>query len=89
MSKQPQRICAVCRQSKPKKQLIRLVKGPDGVISYDNTGKKPGRGAYICIDPQCIAIAKQKHSMDRALKGKVAEDIWQNIETSLEEQTNE
>jgi uncharacterized protein len=89
MGKRPERICAVCRESKLKEQLIRVVKDPNGIISLDVTGKKPGRGAYVCKDPQCIGIAKQKHSLDRALKGKLSENIWLSIENSFEESDNE
>ena len=89
MSKKPERICTVCREMKPKDQLIRVVKDPQGTISVDSTGKKPGRGAYICNDPECIGKAKQKHSLDRSLKAKVSNEVWQRIDQAIEDKTNE
>ena len=51
--KQPLRMCLGCREMKPKRELVRIVKSPDNEISLDHTGKKPGRGAYVCRDPIC------------------------------------
>ena len=50
----PMRMCLGCREMKPKKELLRIVHGPDGSVTADATGKKPGRGAYICISEECL-----------------------------------
>ncbi|MBQ4224730.1 MAG: YlxR family protein, partial [Oscillospiraceae bacterium] len=54
----PMRVCLGCGEKKPKKELIRIVRSPEGVISADATGKKPGRGAYICPRTECLLKAK-------------------------------
>ena len=63
--KQPQRICAVCRESKLKRELIRLVRDPEGNISLDPTGKKSGRGAYLCNNPECLKKARKQRCLER------------------------
>ena len=57
--KVPIRRCVGCGEGKPKKELVRVVRSPEGEISLDTTGKKPGRGAYICPDPACLAKARK------------------------------
>ena len=59
IKKIPLRMCTGCGESKPKKELIRVVKSPDGIISLDFTGKKSGRGAYVCPDIQCLKKARK------------------------------
>ena len=81
--KQPQRICAVCRESKPKRELIRLVRDPQGNVSVDSTGKKSGRGAYICNNPECLKRARKQRSLERSLKVKIPDDLWEQIEAAL------
>ena len=78
--KQPERICAVCRKSKPKQELIRLVRDAEGNVSLDDTGKKPGRGAYLCHDPECLKQAKKRRSLERSLKAKIPDELWPEIE---------
>ena len=77
--KTPMRMCIGCREMKPKKELIRVVKSPEGDISLDPTGKKNGRGAYVCRDINCIKkIAKQKalsHAFGIPVESKVYNDL--------------
>lgn len=80
IKKMPQRTCVACRQVKLKKQLIRVVRNAEGSISIDPTGKAPGRGAYICADMECIAKARKSKALDRALKIKIGEDIYNELE---------
>lgn len=80
MKKQPERMCAFCREIKLKKELVRLVRNSDGFISLDSSGKKSGRGAYLCYNPECLKKAKKQHSLERALKGKIPEQLWLEIE---------
>jgi uncharacterized protein len=88
MKKQSERICAVCRESKLKTDLIRLVRDPQGEVSLDPDGKKPGRGAYLCYNPECFKKAKKQRALERSLKGKIPEDLWQAIRECLEERSN-
>ena len=55
----PERQCLGCGAHKPKQELLRVVRGPDGTVTLDFTGKKPGRGAYICPDPACFKKARR------------------------------
>lgn len=68
---------------KEKKELIRVVKNADGEISLDATGKKPGRGAYICNDPECLAKARKAGKLDRAFSCKVSPEIYDTLESEL------
>ena len=62
----PMRQCLGCREMKPKGELIRVVRSPEGEISLDFKGKKPGRGAYVCPNQQCLARAKKARGLERA-----------------------
>ncbi len=81
--KQPQRICAVCRESKLKRELIRLVRDPEGNISLDPTGKKSGRGAYLCNNPECLKKARKQRCLERSLKTKIPDELWEQIEAAI------
>ena len=80
----PLRKCLGCDEMIGKKGLIRVVKTKDGEISVDPTGKKSGRGAYICNDADCFAKARKKRSLERALKCEISPELYE----SLEEQIN-
>lgn len=64
----PMRSCFVCRTKQPKENLIRLVREPSGVVSWDFVGKMPGRGAYVCKNETCIEKALEKERLAKALK---------------------
>jgi predicted RNA-binding protein YlxR (DUF448 family) len=66
--RKPQRTCVVCRSTTAKRALHRIVRSPAGSISYDPTGKAPGRGAYLCGQPACLEAARRRGSIQRALK---------------------
>ncbi len=70
----PMRRCAGCMESKPKKELIRIVEGPDGALHPDLTGKANGRGVYLCPNAQCFALAKKKRAIPRSLDISVTEE---------------
>ena len=76
IKKIPQRQCLGCNEHKPKRDLLRVVKSPDGEISLDFTGKKSGRGAYICKDIQCLRKARKSHRIDRSLSCTVPEEVY-------------
>ena len=64
----PMRQCVGCREMKEKRALIRVVKSPEGEISLDFRGKKPGRGAYLCPDPACLARARKSKALEGQMK---------------------
>ena len=70
----PQRTCVACRQTKAKKDLIRVVRTPGGEIEIDETGKKDGRGAYICPTLECINKAMKGSQLEHTLKSSIAEE---------------
>ncbi|MDO4547885.1 MAG: YlxR family protein [Clostridia bacterium] len=78
-------MCVGCREMKPKAELIRVVKPPEGEAFLDPTGKKPGRGAYICRDVECLKKAKKQKSLSRALDAAMSEEIYAQLERRLEE----
>ena len=67
----PQRQCLGCREMKNKKDLIRVVRSPEGEISLDFKGKKPGRGAYVCPDAGCLAKARKSRALERAFETEI------------------
>jgi len=66
--KVPARMCVACREMRPKKELIRVVRRPDGAVAIDTGGKMPGRGAYVCVKRECIALAKKRRIFERNLE---------------------
>ena len=64
----PQRTCVACRRTTAKRELVRIVRVPEGGVEVDPTGKRAGRGAYLCPTPDCWRLAVQKGRLDRALK---------------------
>lgn len=68
----PQRTCVACRSERPKREMVRIVRAPDGVVSVDPTGKQSGRGAYLCLQPTCWQTALKRHALDRALKTELS-----------------
>lgn len=72
----PQRRCSGCGVSKPKRELVRVVRAADGTVSLDLTGKKAGRGAYVCPDAACLAKARRAKRIERALEVSIPEEIY-------------
>ncbi len=75
----PLRMCAVCRQSKEKNELLRIVKNKDGEIFIDPTGKANGRGAYICKDGPCIEKAEKTKALDRSFREAVNKEFYSTL----------
>lgn len=75
----PMRKCLGCNEMKPKRELIRAVKSPEGEISLDLTGKKSGRGAYICPDKDCFDKARKGRRIERALETKIPEEVYDEM----------
>lgn len=87
--KVPLRKCVACQDMKPKKELIRIVRTPAEEVQIDLTGKKAGRGAYLCGKVSCFKLAKKSKAFDRALKQHVGEHIYDQLEqdfVAVEEQ---
>lgn len=75
----PQRKCIVCGENKDKNNLIRIVKNKEEGIILDPTGKKNGRGAYICKDEKCINEAKKKRKLEKVFKTEISDDLYEEI----------
>lgn len=71
----PMRMCVGCREMKPKKELLRAVRSPDGRVSLDTTGKKPGRGAYCCYNAECLRRALKQGQLDRQLEVRLSDEV--------------
>lgn len=82
--KVPLRRCLGCNESKPKKELVRVVRSPAGEISLDPVGKKPGRGAYLCPSAQCLAKARKAKRLERALELAIPAEVYDSIEREIE-----
>lgn len=79
------RQCVGCREMKPKKDLIRVVKSPEGQVSLDFRGKLPGRGAYVCPDSACLARARKSRALERAFETALPPEVWQALEEQMKE----
>lgn len=77
--KTPMRMCVGCREMKPKKELLRIVKPPEGEIRFDRTGKAPGRGAYICKSQTCLTRAVKQKQLERALEHKLEPGVYEQL----------
>ena len=80
----PQRQCMGCRERKAKKEMIRVVRGTDGTVSLDFSGKLNGRGAYICPDPECLKKAQKAKSLERALEVPIPEEVYARLQKEME-----
>ena len=80
----PMRQCLGCREAKPKKELIRVVRSPEGEISLDFKGKASGRGAYICHDPQCLKKAIKSKALERAFSTQIPPEIYDKLNQQME-----
>ena len=80
----PMRQCLGCREMKPKKELCRIVRSPEGEISLDLKGKAPGRGAYICPDRACLERARKSKALNRAFDMAVPDNVYDALIANLE-----
>lgn len=76
----PLRKCTGCGEMKPKNTLVRVVKSPEGELSVDLTGKKSGRGAYVCIDKACLAASRKARRLERAFACRVPDELYDELE---------
>ena len=84
MKKIPMRMCTGCGEMKPKRELIRVVKSPEGEIALDRTGRLPGRGAYVCPDPECLKKARKTRRLERVFSSAIPDEIYDALEKELE-----
>ena len=80
----PQRQCMGCRERKAKKELIRVVRGTDGVVSLDFSGKLNGRGAYLCPNAACLAKAQKAKSLERSLEVPIPQEVYDRLAKEME-----
>ena len=80
----PQRQCLGCNEHKPKKELLRVVRTPEGEVTLDFTGKKSGRGAYICFDVKCLKKARKSKRIEKSLETEIPEEIYDSMESELD-----
>ena len=79
----PQRQCVGCRVMKDKKALIRVVRTPEGGIVLDSTGKRAGRGAYVCPDPACLKKARKSRALERTFALEIPETVYDALEAQM------
>ena len=85
VKKVPQRQCVGCREMKNNRDLIRVVRSPEGTISLDFKGKLPGRGAYVCPDPACLAKARKSRALERAFETAIPAEVYDQLERQMGE----
>ena len=79
----PLRQCLGCREMKAKRELIRAVKSPEGEISLDFKGRKPGRGAYVCPSAECLKKARKSRALERAFSAQIPEAVYDELEQQM------
>jgi predicted RNA-binding protein YlxR (DUF448 family) len=84
----PLRQCLGCREMRPKGELIRVVRSPEGAISLDSKGKAPGRGAYLCPNAQCLKRAIKSKALSRAFGAEIPQEIYNSLEIQMEGHTD-
>lgn len=78
----PMRQCVGCGEMKAKKELIRVIK-PEEEVLLDTTGRKNGRGAYICANPECLKKARKSKGLERSLKASIPDEVYENLEKEM------
>ena len=82
------RKCTGCGEQKPKKELVRVVKTPDGEILLDLTGKASGRGAYICHNAECLKKARKSKRIDRTFEMTIPDEVYKQMEEEISKDDN-
>lgn len=85
VKKIPMRMCLGCNEMKPKRELIRVVKTPEDDVLLDLTGKKSGRGAYICKSVECMKKARKSRRFEKAFSMQIDDEVYRRMEEQLEE----
>ena len=84
----PQRQCMGCRERKEKRAMIRVVRTPEGEVTLDFSGKKNGRGAYLCPNPDCLKKAIRSKALDRSLEVTIPQEVYDRLEKEMEAGAN-
>jgi len=84
MKKIPMRQCLGCREMKPKPELIRVVRAPEGEVTLDFKGKKPGRGAYVCRSETCLKRAIKTKALSRAFGTEIPQTVYEELQAQME-----
>ncbi len=79
----PMRMCTGCGEMKPKRELVRVVKSPEGEVSLDLTGRKPGRGAYVCRSTACLKAARKARRLEKAFSCRIPDEVYDRMEEEL------
>ncbi len=79
----PVRMCSGCGEHFPKKELVRVVRSPKGELSMDLTGRKPGRGAYLCPKVECLRKARKAKRLERSLACQIPEEVYTRLEEEI------
>lgn len=82
--KKPHRQCVGCRESREKGELVRIVRTPEGEFCIDRTGRRNGRGAYLCDSMECLARARKANALNRSFRTSVPEDVYDELERQLQ-----
>jgi len=85
----PMRMCVGCGEMKPKRELIRVVRQPDEQIVLDATGKKPGRGAYLCPQLACLKAARKSRRLEKTFSCRISDEIYAGLEAAMTAQEDE
>ena len=80
----PVRMCVGCQEMKNKKEMIRVIKTPEGTFMLDATGKKNGRGAYVCPNKECLQLARKNKGLERSFKQAIPADVYESLEKEME-----
>ena len=80
----PMRQCVGCREMRPKRELVRVVKSPEGAITLDFKGKAPGRGAYVCPNADCLKKARKSKALERGLDCQIPQEIYDQLLLRME-----
>ena len=81
----PMRKCTGCQQVKEKRQLLRVVRDPEGNVSIDRSGRKSGRGAYLCEDLSCLEKAVKTKALERSLETEISPEVYESLRKELQE----
>lgn len=80
----PLRLCVGCQEMKPKFELIRVIKTPEGEVTLDATGRKNGRGAYLCKNEECLKKLRKTKGLERSLKIAIPQEVYDKLEKEME-----
>jgi len=83
VKKVPMRSCCACKEKKAKRELVRVVRSPEGEVSLEIAGRKSGRGVYICNSTACLAKAKKSRALSRALECEIPDEVFAHLEEEL------